>query len=689
MKNRWNTREAARFISRYKAFGMDLALRTYSARLIGQDPQLVLHGGGNTSVKTELRAITGEPVRVLCIKGSGWDLDTIEPAGHPAVRLKALEALRALPNLSDEAMVNTLRANMLDSTGPTPSVESLLHAFLPHKFIDHSHADAVLALTNQPQAEKRIREWTKGRMGIVPYIMPGFALSKRAAQVYEKQPDVEGLILLKHGIFTFGDTARQSYDRMISWVHSAEQQARRGKTFGFQPLPGVKPLDRSSVAQAAHLIRGQCRLPGSGRKESDAYRGMLVRHRTSRAILAFVNSRQAPWLSQQGPVTPDHIIRTKALPLSLPPLPLRDEERSRDLLKKAFTDYIRTYQSYFKKESRRKGVQRQALDPLPRIVLAPGAGLFAIAADVKAADIALDIYEHTIEVIRQASRIGSYEALPPGDLFDMEYWSLEQAKLEKVQEQPFSRKIVWISGAASGIGLATAEAFLKAGAHVYLTDTNRVALAATLARCSKTQAAGSVCDVTKPAQVQDSFIACSLLFGGVDIVVSNAGYAPAHSMADCPEDLLRKSYEVNFFAHQTVARRAIDIFRRQQIGGVLLFNASKSAFNPGPGFGPYSLPKAGLIALMRQYAIESGSLGVRVNAVNADRVRTHLFDEGLLAKRAQARGLSVTEYLAGNLLGEEVYAEDVAQAFLALAAARKTTGAVLPVDGGNTAAFPR
>ncbi len=674
MENRWNDRDARAFLTRYKSVGPELALRTYSARLIGQDPNLVLHGGGNTSVKIVRTSLTGDPVRVICIKGSGWDLDTIEPQGHPAVKMEALEPLRTLPRLSDEEMVNVLRSNMLESSGPTPSVETLLHAFLPHAYIDHSHADAVLSITNQPAAERLVRSWVGDRLAVVPYIMPGFALAKLAAEIYERHPSVEGLVLLKHGIFTFGETAKESYERMIYWVDRAEKCLSRSKSIVFHPIVSSRTSSALSVAQMANLLRGR----------------MILRHRSSRDILNFVSSREATRLSQQGPATPDHIIRTKALPLLMPPSALDDEKAFKHTYLKELASYQRCYERYFNRQSRLKKVRRTALDSLPRIVLVPTVGLFSLAADAKAADIGLDIYEHTIKIITNASRIGTYQSLPESDLFDMEYWSLEQAKLGSGSEKPFSRRVVWISGAASGIGLATAQAFGRLGAHVFITDRNKPALERALVTLALgKRGAALACDVTRPLEVEKAFERCSETFGGVDIVISNAGIAPMQDMASCSDELLRRSFEINFFAHQHVAQAAVRIFERQGAGGVLLFNASKSAFNPGPGFGPYTLPKAGVIALMRQYAVELGSMGVRVNAVNADRVQTGLFADGLLAKRAQARGLSLKEYVEGNLLKQEVFADDVADGFVALASALKTTGAVLPVDGGNAAAFPR
>jgi rhamnose utilization protein RhaD (predicted bifunctional aldolase and dehydrogenase)/NAD(P)-dependent dehydrogenase (short-subunit alcohol dehydrogenase family) len=689
MRNRWSDRDAAQFKKKYAAVGEDLALRTYSARLIGQEPKLVLHGGGNTSVKTVMKDVTGRDTPVLCVKGSGWDLGAIEPAGHPAVRFEELKRLRRLLKLSDEDMVNALRANMLDSSGPNPSVETLLHAFLPHKFIDHSHADAVLALIDQPRPEKFVRAWAGDKLGIVPYIMPGFDLSKAASAVYEKNPAVEGLVLLKHGLFTFGATAKESYDRMIYWVDRVEKRHETKKRLTFHAAlspraPVIAPH------HAAQILRGVVKEQRSAPAQEDPVKRIIVRRRANPAILKFVSSREVSRLSQTGPATPDHVIRTKPWPLLIPARAVGNEANFKRAAETAFASFVKKYKTYFDAQCRAKKTQKKALDPLPRVALVPGAGLFALAETAKDADIALDIYEATIGIIERAWRWSRYEVLSPGDLFDMEYWSLEQAKLGKAKEKPLGRKVVWISGAARGIGRATAAAFAAAGAHVYLADLNERDAAAAHAELKlKSQGAFGSCDVTQKKQVEASFRDCAENFGGVDIVVSNAGVAPTGSMASLPDEILRKSFEINFFAHQHVAQSAMDVFLRQGLGGVLLFNASKSAFNPGPGFGPYSLPKAGVVALMRQYAVEGGSAGVRSNAVNADRVNTNLYGEGLLAARARARGLSVPDYLSGNLVKEEVFAEDVAQAFVYLALARKTTGAVIPVDGGNAAAFPR
>lgn len=694
MKNLWKSADVLDFIERYKEYGEDVALRTYSARLIGQDSTLVLHGGGNTSVKSRVRDLSGESIEVIYMKGSGWDLSTIEPAGHPAIELAKLTQLRKLDKLSDEEMVNQLRIHLLDSSSPNPSVETLLHAFLPHKFIDHTHADAVLAITNQVDGEQKVRDWAQTKLGIVPYIMPGFALAKLAATMYEKNPEVEGLVLLKHGIFTFGATAEESYNRMVYWVGEAEKWLDSKPSFSYHTVIKNTSYDQSEVMNVMNILRGANTLSDETKKKTqpaqDPLQRMLCGFRSSSHILDFVNSREVLEFSQIGPATPDHVIRTKPKPVLIAHEALTNVDTFPSEVKKSIENFQSNYRNYFLRQCEKQGVIKKMLDPLPRIFLVPGMGCFAFAPTRKEVTIALDIYEHTIDVIQKALSVGTYQALPEKDIFDMEYWSLEQAKLGKSAEKAFSRKIVWISGAASGIGLATAIAFARLGAHLYLTDSNENFLQEALKHpdlknCTK----GLRCDVTQKKAVEESFIQCSLEFGGVDIVISNAGFAPTSPIAECTDELLRKSFEVNFFAHQNVAQAAVKIMKRQNIGGTLLFNASKSAFNPGPDFGPYTLPKVGVIGLMRQYAVELGTYGIRSNAVNADRVRTRLYSDNLLENRAASRGISVNEYLSGNLVAEEVYAEDVAEAFVYLARARKTTGAVIPVDGGNAAAFPR
>jgi len=681
--------DAEAMVGRYGAAGVprDLALRVYTTRLIGGDPRLVLHGGGNTSVKTRVADLMGRETDVLCVKGSGADMAVIEPAGLPAVRLAELRMLRVREALPDEDMVRVQRANLIDPTAPNPSVETLLHAFVPHKFVDHTHATAVLSLIDQPDGEARAAELYDGRMGIVPYIMPGFALAKKAAEVYEANPAAIGLILHKHGIFTFGDTAEDAYGRMIEMVALAEARLRQGRraVFASVQLPqAVLPL-----ADVAPVVRGACALKDAG----GAHRRLILEFRTGEAILNFVNGAEVRRYAAAGVVTPDHTIRTKNWPLVLD---APQEGRVAEFAAgagAAAAAFMENYRHYFARHNARCGGAKKMLDPLPRVVLVPGLGLFGLGRSKKEARIAADLAEATVETITDAEAVGRFESICEADMFDCEYWSLEQAKLGAAKELPLAGQIAAITGAAGAIGAATARAFAAAGAEVALLDMDEAAARA----AAKSVAANSVggaalavgCDVTDTASVRAAFGQVVAAFGGVDIVVSNAGAAWQGRIGEVDEAVLRKSFELNFYGHQRVAQAAVRIMLAQGTGGCLLFNTSKQAINPGPNFGPYGLPKAATLFLVRQYALDHGADGIRANAVNADRIRSGLLTDAMIGERAKARGLSETEYMSGNLLGREVTAEDVAQAFLAQALALKTTADVTTVDGGNIAAALR
>jgi rhamnose utilization protein RhaD (predicted bifunctional aldolase and dehydrogenase)/NAD(P)-dependent dehydrogenase (short-subunit alcohol dehydrogenase family) len=681
MQSKWNDKDAAEAVANYAKSGVseDVALRVYTTRLLGRDPLLVLHGGGNTSVKTRARDDLGQEHAVICVKGSGWDMADIEPAGLPAVKLEPLRALRALEALSDEAMVNVQRLNLLDSTAPNPSVETLLHAFLPHKFIDHTHAAAVLALVDQPDGEALAAEVYDGRMGVVPYIAPGFGLAKAAAEVFERGPQVEGLILHKHGIFTFGASAREAYERMTLMVSLAESRLRQGRPIVF--APATLPPTLISAAEIAPILRGAAALKEQG-KEPIRF---IATFRTGPEILSYVNGVELGSYSQRGVVTPDHIIRTKNTPLVVPPPEPGRLDAFADAVRDAVGEFAARYDAYFARENARVGGVKSKLDSAPRVVLVPGVGLFGLGRTAKDAGMAADLAENTVRVVTDAEAIGHYEPLPERDLFALEYWSLEQAKLKGAVTKPLTGQVALVTGAGA-IGAATARALAAQGAAVAAVDIDG-GLAAKVGR--EVKGLGMPCDVTKPDQVKAVFAAVAEKFGGVDIVVSNAGAAWQGRIGEVSDEILRQSFELNFFAHQAVAQEAVRIMLKQGTGGVLLFNISKQAVNPGANFGPYGLPKAAAMLLMRQYALDYGQDGIRSNGVNADRIRSGLLTSAMIAARAKARGVSEEDYMSGNLLHAEVLAEDVAQAFVALALARKTTGHVETVDGGNIAAALR
>jgi rhamnose utilization protein RhaD (predicted bifunctional aldolase and dehydrogenase)/NAD(P)-dependent dehydrogenase (short-subunit alcohol dehydrogenase family) len=686
MKSRWSDSDAENFVTRYadKGVSRDLALRVYTTRLLGGDPALVLHGGGNSSVKMRMRDVLGDEIEVLCVKGSGWDMGNIEPAGLPAVRLEPLRRLRRLERLSDEEMVNAQRANLLDSAAPNPSVETLLHAFLPQKFVDHTHSTAVLALTDQPDGDRLAHEVYDGRMGIVPYIMPGFALAKKAAEVYDAAPKLEGLILLKHGIFTFGADAREAYERMIEMVTLAEERLRRGRRNIF--AAAALPASLAPVPEIAPLLRGLCAI--SNDRASGIAKRQVLCFRRSPEILNYVNGAELARYSQVGVVTPDHTIRTKNWPLIVPPPEAGKLEAWRAAAAAAIAAYAQRYHAYFARHNPRQSQPKTELDPLPRVVLVPGLGLFGLGASARDAAVAADIAENTIAVITDAEAIGRYECVSEADMFDVEYWSLEQAKLGKAAEKPLARQIAMVTGGGSGIGAATAAARARAGAEVAVLDRDEAAARA-VAKAIGGSALAAACDVTDGAAVRAAFDRVVEAFGGVDIVVSNAGAAWQGVIGEVEDAVVRRSFELNFFAHQSVAQNALRVMRAQDTGGCLLFNTSKQAINPGRAFGPYGLPKAATLFLMKQYALDHGRDGIRSNAVNADRIRSGLLTDAMIAERARARGVSEKDYMSGNLLGREVTAEDVAEAFVFLAQARKTTGAVITVDGGNIEASLR
>ncbi|MEO3388511.1 bifunctional aldolase/short-chain dehydrogenase [Mesorhizobium sp. CAU 1741] len=685
MKNLWNDTEAEALVAHYAAKGIerDLALRVYTTRLLGGEPRLVLHGGGNTSVKLEATDLVGDTWPVLCVKGSGWDMGVIEPQGLPAVKMAPLLKARALDALSDEDMVALQRANLINPASPNPSVETLLHAFLPHKFVDHTHSTAILAIVDQgDDSEPLIRKVFGPKMGYVPYIKPGFDLAKAAAEIYDQDPSVEGLILDKHGIFTFAETAKDAYDLMIRYVTMAEDYVAANTVNPLKPIALPKRLP--DPAEIASMLRGAVAAGlGEGR-----YDRMISDFRTSPSVLEFLNAEGLERRAARGVSTPDLSIRIKTGPMALPAPDADDLAGYAETVKKHVADYVAEYTRYFEENDARDDVTRTMLDPMPRLALVPGLGMFGFGRTLKDAKIASDVGEMWIEAVRGAEAIGDFRPLAKSDLFELEYWSLEQAKLAGNKPKPLTGQVMLVTGGAGAIGAATAKAFAAQGAHVVVVDLD-ADKAKEAAKAAGNASIGVGADVTKPADIAAAFEQAVRSYGGVDIVVSNAGAAFEGGIGEIDDALLRKSFELNFFSHQNVAQQAVAIFKAQGTGGVLLFNTSKQAVNPGPKFGAYGLPKAATLFLSRQYALEYGGIGVRANAVNADRIRSGLLTDDMIASRSKARGLSEKDYMSGNLLGLEVTADHVAQAFLHHALAERTTADVTTVDGGNIAATLR
>ena len=463
MKSAWVERDAKQAVDHYGKAGIDsdFALRVYSARLLGRDAKLVLHGGGNSSLKTKARDLAGAELAVLRVKGSGADMGAIEPAGFPAVRLELLRALRARKTLSDGEMARAQRAFLIDPQAPSPSVEMLLHAFIPAKFIDHTHATAVLSLIDQPNAAELCAQVFGGRLGFVPYLMPGFGLAKKAANVFDKNKNVEGLILDKHGIFTFGADAREAYERMIEFVTRAESRLKKNRKAVF--VAAKLPQRIAAAGDVAPILRGACTLrdtDGEG-----AHQRSILEFRASNSILNFVNGNEVARYARAGVITPDHVIRTKPWPLIVPaPQAGKLSDFQRAALKTA-QKFIDDYKTYFVHHKARANSAIMH-DPAPRVVLVPGVGLFGLGASAKDARIAADIAQAAIEGITDAEAIGRFTSISPANMFDCEYWPLELAKLGGRKKLPLAGQVAVITGAGGAIGAATASAFAQAGAEV-------------------------------------------------------------------------------------------------------------------------------------------------------------------------------------------------------------------------------
>jgi rhamnose utilization protein RhaD (predicted bifunctional aldolase and dehydrogenase)/NAD(P)-dependent dehydrogenase (short-subunit alcohol dehydrogenase family) len=618
----------------------------HGSRLLGGEPGLVLHGGGNTSVKVTVGDVTGQPVEVLYVKGSGWDLASIERAGFAPLRLARLRALLALESLPDDMMMNELRCALLDARAPDPSVETLLHAVLPHTAVLHSHADAVITLTNLEKP--LVREVFGDQVVVIPYVMPGFQLAREVAELFPAQAgeNTIGMVLMNHGLFTFGSDTRQAYDRHIQLVSAAEEY------LGTPPVP--RPAE---VPEVPALV-----LAGIRAEISEAAGGpMIVSRHTDPAVMSFVTREDLGDVADRGPATPDHVIRTKRVPL----------------VGRSVAGFAAGYREYFEQHTK-PGLTM--LDPAPRVVLDAELGMLTAGKRAKDADIARDIYRHTIEIIERAEAIGTYRALPRSDLFDMEYWELEQAKLKLAGRPPeFAGEVALVTGAASGIGKACADALRARGASVIGVDLTP--------SCSAPDHLGLRADVTDPKAMAAAIRQGVERFGGVDIVVPSAGVFPAsRPIAELDAATWRRTLAVNTDAVAELFTQVHPLLKLSPKGGRVVVVASKNVPAPGPGAAAYSASKAAVTQLARVAALEWAKDRIRVNLVHPDAVfDTGIWTPELLEQRAAHYGMPVEEYKRRNLLGAEVTSAAVGRLVAELCSDTFacTTGAQVPVDGGN------
>jgi len=684
MKNNWNNIDAKNYIKKYKEKNIseDLALRIYTTHLLGKNNELVLHGGGNTSLKTTTKNIFNENIDVMHIKGSGWDMGIIDYPGLPAVELKPLLKTKKLSKLNDFDMVNLQRKSLLDSKSPNPSVETLLHAFLPFKFVDHTHANAILSLIDQPNDVEICKKIFGNKLGIVPYIIPGFDLAKLTYQVFKENENIEGFILLKHGIFTFGNTAKESYDRMIKYVTKAEKELIKYKNNIINSKKNIRKNNHYNHEIILPLIRKNL----SSKNKDGTYLKWIFDLRVNQKILNYLDHSNLKIFTNKGTVTPDHVIRTKSKPLILNIKDI-DENKLDYFINREIEKYKINYRKYYLKN--KKFVKNTIeLDGNPRLIYIPKFGIVAIGRSKKEAKIAGDLAEATVDIISKAESLGKFTSISDKEIFKVEYWPLEQAKLKTLKRAVLTGNITVISGGCGAIGLSIAREFLKHGSQVVLLENNTNNIKKTPEDIAKFVSILK-CDVTNKNEVKKAISNVINMYGGVDIMISNAGAAWQGEIGKVSEKILKESFDLNFYAHQYLSQACIDVMLKQNTGGVLLFNITKQAINPGNNFGPYGIPKASTLFLMRQYTLEYGKFGIRSNGVNADRIRSGIVTEKMITSRSKARNVSKEKYMTGNLLNEEVLAEDVGKAFLSLVLAKKTTGDIMTVDGGNIQAVLR
>jgi len=659
MKSLWSDVTAEKFADD------PLQLRVYSSRLLGQDHDLVLHGGGNTSVKITEKNLFGEDEDILYVKGSGWNLGDIEAEGFAPVRLKTLQHMAGLKLLSDADMVHMQRAAMTNPYAPNPSVEAVLHAIIPFRYVDHSHADAVVTITNSPGGEEKIKQIAGEKFLIVPYIMPGFLLAKK---VYEMTKDLDwssydGLVLLNHGVFTFDDDAKHSYQKMIDIVSSAEQflQTQAGQ---ISNSAEHSEIDLQALTQI--------------RKQVSIKRGAAVYALTdsSTESSSFASLEDVEPISTRGPLTPDHIIRTKQLPLIIQ----HDISDTTTTDNRAVEEYATAYRAYFDRNAK---AQQVCLDCSPRWAIWKNSGLLAFGTSLKEAGIICDISRHTIKAIQLAEKLGGWQSLSEKDLFDMEYWELEQAKLNKTRNIPeFQGKIALVTGAASGIGKACVEMLINKGAAVAAIDIDPTIQGL----FNKNEILEITCDVSDDNELKQAVDDTVRAFGGLDILVTNAGiFTASENIEDMQDETWDLSMEVNLTSHQRLIKHCIP-YLRHGIDAAIIIIASKNVPAPGPGASAYSAAKAGLTQLARVAALELGKDNIRVNTIHPNAVfDTGVWSEEILEARAKSYGLSVQQYKSNNVLHTTVTSTNVADMVCAMAGKTfaKTTGAQVPIDGGN------
>ena len=653
MQSLWNDTEAA-------TFGTDLlGQRVYTSRLLGRNPALVLHGGGNTSVKVTEKDFFGDVVDLCYVKGSGWDLGTIKREGFSPVRQDALVKMSKLAAMSDEDMVLQQRAAMTNPNAPAASIEAILHAILPVRFVDHSHANAIAALTCNADGEARVREVFGSRVIIVPYVMPGFILAKTIADLIAgrdlRAEGIQGMVLLKHGLFTFDDDARKSYELHIELVTLAEEYLAR-KSGNAPAATAAATEDLLALAKLRQSVSRQRGFP------------QIARLNASPEAVGYASLPEVASFGTRGPLTPDHSIRTKRAPAFI--------GGDIDASVQKFAD---DYQAYFDRNA--KGQTK--LDGAPRFAIWPNHGIVSFGDTLKDANIVADIAQSTAATVALAEAVGGWQPLPESDIFAVEYWDLEQAKLRKGPARKVHQgKVALVTGCAAGIGFAIAESLAEQGAQVVGLDIDKDIPEI----MAKIGGVGIVVNLTGDEPVQDAINFTVREYGGIDIVVSNAGIFPKNDYLDAmAQGDWDRTIMINLTSHQKLMNKVIP-FVKHGVDASIIFVGSRNFKAPGPGASAYSCSKAALTQLCRVAALELAPNKIRVNIVHPDAVfDTKLWTPEALQKSATRYGMTIEEYKTKNLMKVEIKSKDIGNMVSAMASPlfSKVTGAQIPVDGGN------
>jgi len=702
MENRWSDDGAAGFIEKYGGkWGEDLAVGLFAASLIGIEPGLVLHGGGNCSVKTSYKNLFGETIPAIYVKASGCNMAFIEPNGYTGMNLDPLRRLLSFPDLTDEEMVNEFRTHFLDAHAATPSMETLVHAFIAHKFVHHTHPDAILALSNQRDGERLVREALGDAIAILPYYPPGFKLAKAVADKLEQNPAAHAIVLMQHGMITWGEAASESYGTTIELVNKAEAYLHR------HARTPLTPRNRTALDEAqkrfteiAPVVRGLLARPTG---DADLpWTRTILQPLINRVVLDFVDSDGGKEIALTPPLTSDHLIRTKPYYLWIDTPDFANSQNLRGQFSDAIKMYASEYDSYVDRHitDMPQGVQR--MDPMPRVILVPGMGAICAGKDAAATHIIRDIAEHTLAVKAQIAAMGTYSGMNEKDIFDMEYRVLQHSKLKGDKSLALANQVALITGAAGAIGSGIAQELLEQGCHVAVTDLGGAPLETLVSELKSAfgeRVMGVALDVTNPASVADGFNAVIRSWGGIDLVILNAGVAHVSAISEMNIESFRKLSKINVDGTLLMLAESIRHFKLQGTGGDIVMVSTKNVFAPGARFGAYSATKAAGHQLARIASQEFAEHDVRVNMVAPDAVFSHgarksgLWTE-IGPERMSARGLSpegLEEYYRNrNLLKAKVTARHVAKAVLFFATRQTpTTGATIPVDGGLPDATPR